>query len=301
MAVTTGTGEKRSGAKEAGIGGRELEKDCIHSPESRLHKATCLTLTLFHSHAPNPVFQPQISRIALKVVESAPINNALVYALAETYGLRNRKELWKVRFEIRSSEEWNDSDIVTGLRSVYETPSTIDRGLRNIMLDICYRYKNQLIPDLGFHELLTNAVSSEGRVSISQRIKDWFPAHSAPTMETANTPQVRRCERFRSMAILLKNVGPARQELEGRILPDVDASRRYSRSSKISNGLPGYATPSAACKVTVGTSISLKLTQGSQRCHEQHGKSHLHLLISAPPISSLAELSWEDVGKVLSE
>ncbi|KAL8917161.1 MAG: hypothetical protein Q9208_008130 [Pyrenodesmia sp. 3 TL-2023] len=94
---------------------------------------------------------------------SAPLNNALVYALAEKYDIQQLKELARCKFEIRSAEKWHVDDIIRVLPEIYKTTPSTDRGLRDIIINVCSRYLNGLMLHKGLRRILhdNSALASE--------------------------------------------------------------------------------------------------------------------------------------------
>lgn len=90
---------------------------------------------------------------------SAPLNNVLVYALAEKYDIKPLKELARCKFEIRSSESWHDSDILHILKEIYRTTPAADRGLRDIIINVCSRYMDDLMVRGEFRQILNDDAS----------------------------------------------------------------------------------------------------------------------------------------------
>ncbi|KAL8896809.1 MAG: hypothetical protein Q9207_007526 [Kuettlingeria erythrocarpa] len=84
------------------------------------------------------------------------LNNALVYALAEKYDVKTLKTLAKARFASRSVGKWDDESVCAVLEVVYATTPTSDRGLRDIISEICARQldETQMIP-LGSSRLMS--------------------------------------------------------------------------------------------------------------------------------------------------
>lgn len=68
---------------------------------------------------------------------SERLNDVLVYALADKYDVKDLKNLAIAKFQrSKDWEGWEDEDILTILRIVYETTPRTDRGLRDEILKI---------------------------------------------------------------------------------------------------------------------------------------------------------------------
>lgn len=86
---------------------------------------------------------------------SACLNNVLLYSLGEKYDdMKSLKELAKCKLEIRSSGNWREDDILHVLQEIYSTTPAADRGLRDIIINVCARYADDLMLHEGFRQLL---------------------------------------------------------------------------------------------------------------------------------------------------
>ncbi|KAL9593124.1 MAG: hypothetical protein Q9219_007669 [cf. Caloplaca sp. 3 TL-2023] len=85
---------------------------------------------------------------------SAIRNNVLICALADKYDVQPLKTLSQRKFREQSLDEWEEDDIVTILTEVYATTSATDRGLRDMMLNVCTRYIDRLMESSAFHRML---------------------------------------------------------------------------------------------------------------------------------------------------
>lgn len=94
---------------------------------------------------------------------SAPLKNVMVYALAEKYDLQPLKELARCKFEIRSARSWQVDDIVGVLKAVYRTTPSTDRGLRDIIINVCSSYIDGLVSHKELRQMLhdDSALASE--------------------------------------------------------------------------------------------------------------------------------------------
>ena len=72
-------------------------------------------------------------------MESEFLVHARVYALAEKFGILGLKSLAKAKFEILSSESWDDPGFLDALEEVYTTTIDQDRGLRDVILQVFRR------------------------------------------------------------------------------------------------------------------------------------------------------------------
>lgn len=98
----------------------------------------------------------EASRELLRFPPRDLLNNALVYALAEKYDVKTLKTLAKAKFASCSVGKWDDESLCAVLEVVYDTTPTSDRGLRDIISEICARQldETQMIP-LGSSRLMS--------------------------------------------------------------------------------------------------------------------------------------------------
>ena len=91
---------------------------------------------------------------AKRIRTSVVLNNVRVYALAEKYDVQPLKELSKGRFLVGSLSKWTLDDILTVLKQVFDTTPATDRGLRDIMLNVCSLNMDRLMVLHTFRQML---------------------------------------------------------------------------------------------------------------------------------------------------
>lgn len=101
----------------------------------------------------------EAAKAAVHVKVSALANNALVYALADKYNIFLLKDLAQTKFEVRAADEWAAEDIISILPKVYTTTPDSDRGLRQIMQDVCLRSMEHLMCHKNFRTMLKGDAS----------------------------------------------------------------------------------------------------------------------------------------------
>ncbi|KAL8671910.1 MAG: hypothetical protein Q9168_003603 [Polycauliona sp. 1 TL-2023] len=77
--------------------------------------------------------------VPVQVSFGALANNALVYALADKYDMPLLKLLAKEKFQTHAADQWTTDDIISIMPIIYSTTPDSDRGLRQIMLNVCLR------------------------------------------------------------------------------------------------------------------------------------------------------------------
>lgn len=86
---------------------------------------------------------------------STLLNNALVYALAEKYDVEPLKELSKSKFQIQTwGKDWNFDDIPRLLQEVHRSIPATDRGLRDIVIELCAQHIDRLMSNPVFSQVL---------------------------------------------------------------------------------------------------------------------------------------------------
>ncbi|KAL8771541.1 MAG: hypothetical protein Q9209_002983 [Squamulea sp. 1 TL-2023] len=96
----------------------------------------------------------EAAKAPVHVMISTLTNNIFVYAIADEVAIPLLKDLAKIKFEVRAADEWAVKDIVTILPIVYATTPPSDRGLRQIMLDVCLRSMERLMCNKDFRAML---------------------------------------------------------------------------------------------------------------------------------------------------
>ncbi|KAL8960478.1 MAG: hypothetical protein Q9183_005458 [Haloplaca sp. 2 TL-2023] len=91
-----------------------------------------------------------------KRTATAALNNALVYALAEKYNIKDLKDVSRTKFAARAlNGSWNGTDILTTINTVYSTTPAGDRGLRDSILSVYARNHSRLLQNPELPTLLT--------------------------------------------------------------------------------------------------------------------------------------------------
>ncbi|KAK8208941.1 hypothetical protein M8818_003904 [Zalaria obscura] len=108
------------------------------------------------------------------------LHHADVYAAGDKYTITALKALSREKFRQTATMDWNSSKFIDCISKVYSTTPTSDRGLRNIIVDVCNAHSKCLLskpemqlllgemPDLAF-ELLNR--SAGYKVSWKKRVR----------------------------------------------------------------------------------------------------------------------------------
>ncbi|KAL8890186.1 MAG: hypothetical protein Q9215_002616, partial [Flavoplaca cf. flavocitrina] len=101
----------------------------------------------------------QTAKAPMPVNVSALTKNVFVYQVAHKYDIPLLKSLAQTKFQLRAAGEWAPEDIISILPKVYAATSESDRGLRQIMLDVCLRSTEYLMCHKGFRSMLKGHAS----------------------------------------------------------------------------------------------------------------------------------------------
>ncbi|KAL8409347.1 hypothetical protein RB594_007690 [Gaeumannomyces avenae] len=75
------------------------------------------------------------------------VEHAKVYALAEKYGIPCLKELARKNFKTAADEHWDSDKFFDAAHEAYTNTLETDRGLRDVVVDTLYKYKDLLKKD----------------------------------------------------------------------------------------------------------------------------------------------------------
>lgn len=75
------------------------------------------------------------------------MNNVLVYAIAEKYGIPELKDLAKRKFQTLASSKWPHDDFHAVTEAIFSTTPDSDMGLRQIVMDICAEHFQDVLKD----------------------------------------------------------------------------------------------------------------------------------------------------------
>jgi len=87
---------------------------------------------------------------SVAVDEPSLLNNVLVYAIAEKYGITELKEMAKAKFQDRAGSLLSAEEFPEIIRELYRSTPSSDRGLRDIVSQVCAAQGRTIIdsPDL---------------------------------------------------------------------------------------------------------------------------------------------------------
>ena len=82
--------------------------------------------------------------------EPSLLNNVLVYAIAEKYGIAELKEMAKAKFQGRAGSLLSAKEFPEIIRELYRSTPSSDRGLRDIVSQVCGQQGRKIVdsPDL---------------------------------------------------------------------------------------------------------------------------------------------------------
>ncbi|KAL8920629.1 MAG: hypothetical protein Q9208_006111 [Pyrenodesmia sp. 3 TL-2023] len=175
----------------------------------------------------------------IKVNASAITNNVLVYALAEKYDIPLLKALAKEKFMACSAFDWDEETLYTMLELVYSTTPTSDRGLRNIISDICSTHINSSSGNLLSIERFKEIVRNDGTLAFDVLVR----IHQTKRSADAKVDTLKRTVKERDSALgksssvvedLRKEVRTAKQDLKS-AKESTKAERLTSKTLKEAN------------------------------------------------------------------
>ena len=77
--------------------------------------------------------------------EPSLLNNVLVYAIAEKYGIAELKEMAKAKFQSRARSLLSTKEFSEIIRELYRSTPSSDRGLRDIVSQVCAQQGRRII------------------------------------------------------------------------------------------------------------------------------------------------------------
>jgi speckle-type POZ protein len=89
---------------------------------------------------------------------SPMVLNVKVYSIADKYDVPALKSQAKEKFETTVKTCWNMDDFPYAVAEVYNSTTSIDRGLRDVVIDVTCEHINQLLSKQGFCDVLGESV-----------------------------------------------------------------------------------------------------------------------------------------------
>ncbi|KAJ5430507.1 hypothetical protein N7491_007523 [Penicillium cf. griseofulvum] len=80
--------------------------------------------------------------------------NVKVYSLADKFEVEYLKIQAKLTFVTLAQENWNSNEFLTAAFEAYKTTPKSDRGLRDVVVAVCQKYRKGLREKKGFEKLL---------------------------------------------------------------------------------------------------------------------------------------------------
>jgi speckle-type POZ protein len=96
---------------------------------------------------------------------SPMVFNVKVYSIADKYDVPALKSQAKEKFETTAKTCWNMDDFPYAVAEVYNSTTSIDRGLRNVVVDVTCEHINQLLSKQGFCDVLGETVGFAADIS----------------------------------------------------------------------------------------------------------------------------------------
>ncbi len=93
----------------------------------------------------------------LTIDEPSLLNNVLVYAVAEKYNITELKELAKAKFQGRAISLLSAMEFPEIIRELYRSTPSSDRGLRDILCQVCAERGRTIIDSLDLNAIIAEA------------------------------------------------------------------------------------------------------------------------------------------------
>lgn len=89
---------------------------------------------------------------------SPMVSSVKVYSIADKYDVPALKSQAKEKFKTAVETCWTMDDFPYAIAEVYNSTTSIDRGLRNVVVDIASKHVNQLLSKQAFSDVLGEVV-----------------------------------------------------------------------------------------------------------------------------------------------
>ena len=85
---------------------------------------------------------------------SPMVSNVKVYSIADKYDVPSLKSQAEQKFRTTVETCWNMDDFPYAVAEVYNSTTSIDRGLRNVVVEVACKHINELLSKQGFRDVL---------------------------------------------------------------------------------------------------------------------------------------------------
>jgi speckle-type POZ protein len=89
---------------------------------------------------------------------SPMVFNAKVYSIADKYDVPSLKSQAREKFKKTVETCWNMDDFPYAIAEAYNSTTSIDRGLRKVVVDIACKHINELLMKQGFRDILEDII-----------------------------------------------------------------------------------------------------------------------------------------------
>jgi speckle-type POZ protein len=89
---------------------------------------------------------------------SPMVSNAKVYSIADKYDVPSLKSQAEEKFKTTVETCWNMDDFPYAVVEVYNSTTSIDRGLRNVITEVACEHINELLSKQGFRDVLEEII-----------------------------------------------------------------------------------------------------------------------------------------------
>lgn len=98
----------------------------------------------------------EVSEGASNMEESLLLNNVMVYTIAEKYDIFELKELAKAKFLSQADTLLSSHEFPEVVKTIYKSTPSKDRGLRDIVSQVCVKQVRELMEDEAFKGIISD-------------------------------------------------------------------------------------------------------------------------------------------------
>jgi hypothetical protein len=98
----------------------------------------------------------EVSEGESNMKESLLLNNVMVYAIAERYDISELKELAKAKFLSQADTLLSSHEFPEVVKTIYTSTLSKDRGLRDIVSQVCVKQVRELMEDQAFQGIISD-------------------------------------------------------------------------------------------------------------------------------------------------
>jgi hypothetical protein len=108
------------------------------------------------TESPEEEAMVEVSEGKSNTEESLLLNNVMVYAIAERYDISELKELAKAKFLSQADTLLSSHEFPEVVKTIYTSTLSKDRGLRDIVSQVCVKHVRELMEDQAFQGIISD-------------------------------------------------------------------------------------------------------------------------------------------------